>query len=114
VLTLGWLIGLPAAAFVAVVALLQAMRRLSLRTQFVMLATMGVSLGFLLLVMVQTPRFPLWFGVLLIAVVFFASIAGTRIFLRSLATEDREAEDATRADLPEPRPSGIQIPGAHS
>ncbi len=113
-MTLGWLIGLLAAAFLAVVALLLGMRRLGLRTQFVMLATMGVSLGFLLLVMVQTPRFPLWLGVLLIAVVFFASIAGTRIFLRSLAAEDRQAENAARADLPESSRSGIQIPGAHS
>lgn len=114
VLSLGWLIGVLVAALLAVLALLWGMRRLSLRTQFVILAAMGVSLGFLLLVIVQTPRLPLWFGVLLIAIVFFASTFGTRIFLRSLTAEDKQADEEARANLPESRRSEIHIPGARS
>jgi hypothetical protein len=113
-LNLYWLIGILAVACLSVLALLRGMRRLGLRTQFVILAAMGVSVGFLFLVMVQAPRFPEWFGVLLIAIVFFASTFGTRIFLRSLAVEDRRAEDEARAELPESRASGIQSPGARS
>ena len=65
------------------------MHKLSLRMQFMVLLGLGVSIGFIFLVMVQMPRFPQSFGVSLIVVVFIASLFGTRIFLRSLAQEDK-------------------------
>ena len=91
-LTLPWLIVVLIGALAVVLVLLAAMHRVSPRKQFVILAALGVSLGFLFLVMVQAPRFPQWFGALLIAIVFFASTFGTRIFMRSLAREERLME----------------------
>jgi uncharacterized membrane protein len=117
-LSVSWLIVVLFGALALVLAVLAAMRRVSPRKQFVILAAMGVSLGFLFLVMVQEPRFPMWFGVLLISVVFFASTFGTRIFLRSLTREDRLVEgevsrpdshpDSRRPDRSRP------LPGAHA
>jgi FtsH-binding integral membrane protein len=93
------LVGIPIAALVVLFALIRSMRRLGLRAQFMVLLGMGVSIGFILLVMVQRPSFPLWFGVLLMALVMLASTFGTRIFLRSLAQEDRKTQDEAAADL---------------
>ncbi len=45
---------------------------------------LGVSISFILLVMVQAPHFPEWLGVGLVVFVFIASLFGTRTFLRSL------------------------------
>jgi len=59
---------------------------------------LGVSIGFIFLVMVQLPSFPEWFGVSLLLVVFVASLFGTRIFLRSLSQEDKKTEDEARAE----------------
>ena len=117
-LSVSWLIVVLFGALALVLALLAAMRRVSPRKQFVILAAMGVSLGFLFLVMVQEPRFPMWFGVLLISVVFFASTFGTRIFLRSLAKEERlvEGEEQvpdSRPPNPSPNPSR-PLPGARA
>jgi membrane protein implicated in regulation of membrane protease activity len=60
---------------------------------------LGVTIGFIFLVMVQMPSFPEWFGVSLIAVVFIASLFGTRIFLRSMSQEDKKTEDEAREEL---------------
>jgi hypothetical protein len=74
------------------------MHKVSLRVQFMVLLGMGVSIGFIFLVMVQMPSFPMWFGVSLIVMVFTASQFGTRILLRSMAQEDKKTEDEARAD----------------
>ncbi|MFZ0581922.1 MAG: hypothetical protein WAN72_20520 [Candidatus Acidiferrales bacterium] len=84
------------------------MHKLSLRVQFMVLLGMGVTIGFIFLVIVQMPSFPEWFGVSLIAAVFMASLFGTRIFLRSMAREDKKTEDDARADYL----SGRSDPGA--
>ena len=59
---------------------------------------LGVTIGFIFLVMVQMRWFPMWFGVSLVVIVFIFSLFGTRIFLRSLAQEDKETEDEARAE----------------
>jgi hypothetical protein len=93
------LIGISIAALLAVLLLVWGMHRLSLRTQFMVLLGLGVSIGFIFLVMVQMRSFPEWFGVSLVIVVFIASLFGTRIFLRSLSQEDRKTEDEARDEL---------------
>ena len=45
---------------------------------------------------VQAPHFPDWFGVGLVVLVFIASLFGTRTFLRSLAEDERQEEEAAR------------------
>ena len=59
---------------------------------------LGLSIGFIFLVMVQMPATPMWLGISLVTVVFIASLFGTRIFLRSLAQEEREEEDRVRRE----------------
>jgi membrane protein implicated in regulation of membrane protease activity len=92
------LIGISIAAVLCVFPLARIMCKVSLRVQFMILLGMGVTIGFIFLVMVQLPSFPEWFGVSLIAAVFMASLVGTRIFLRSLAQEDKKTEDEARVD----------------
>ena len=57
-----------------------------------------VAIGFIFLMMVQMASFPMWMGISLVAVVFIASLFGTRIFLRSLMQEEREEEDRVRRE----------------
>jgi hypothetical protein len=90
------LIGIPIAALLGVFLLVRSMHKLSLRMQFMVLLGLGVSIGFVFLVMVQMPEFPQWFGVSLIVVVFIAGLFSTHIFLRSMALEDKKTEDETR------------------
>jgi hypothetical protein len=78
--------------------LVRSMHKLSLRIQFIVLLSLGVSIGFIFLVMVQMRHFPQWFGVSLIVTVFIASLFGTRIFLRSMTQEDKKTEEDARAD----------------
>ena len=92
------LIGISIAALLGVFLLVRSMHRLSLRVQFMVLLGLGVAIGFIFLVMVQMRSFPMWFGVSLVVVVFIFSLFGTRIFLRSLAQEDKETEDEARAE----------------
>ncbi|MFY9803290.1 MAG: hypothetical protein WA211_02060 [Candidatus Acidiferrales bacterium] len=92
------LLGITTAALLCVFLLVRSMHRLSLRVQFLVLLGMGVTIGFIFLVMVQMPSFPEWFGVSLIILVFMASLFGTRIFLRSMAQEDKKTEDEARAE----------------
>jgi hypothetical protein len=102
------LIGISIASLLAVLLLVRSMNRLSLRVQFTALLGLGVSIGFIFLVMVQMPTFPQWFGVSLIVVVFIASLFGTRIFLRSLSVEDKKTEDEARDQHPDgPAGSGF-------
>src|SRR5271168_835998 len=93
------LIGIAIASLLGVFLLVRGMQRLSLRVQFMVLLGMGVSIGFIFLVMVQMPSFPEWFAVSLMAVVFVASLFGTRIFLRSMSQEDNKTEDDAREEL---------------
>ena len=93
------LIGISIAALLGVFLLVRSMHRLSLRVQFMLLAGLGVTIGFIFLVMVQMPSFPQWFGASLVVVVFIASLFGTRIFLRSLSQEDKKTEDDAREEF---------------
>jgi protein-S-isoprenylcysteine O-methyltransferase Ste14 len=90
------LIALGATA--GVFLLTRMMRGLSLRAQFGVLLGLGVAIGFVFLMMVQMPTFPTWLGISLVTVVFIASLFGTRIFLGSLAQEEREEEDRVRRE----------------
>ncbi len=92
------LIGITIAALLGVFLLVRSMHRLGLRAQFLVLAGLGVTIGFIFLVMVQMRWFPMWFGVSLVVIVFIFSLFGTRIFLRSLAREDKETEEEARAE----------------
>ncbi|MGA7226014.1 MAG: hypothetical protein WA867_09065 [Candidatus Acidiferrales bacterium] len=92
------LIGISIAALLCVFLLVRSMHKLSLRVQFMVLLGMGVTIGFIFLVMVQMPSFPIWFGVSLILLVLIASQFGTRIFLRSMSQEDKKTDDEARAD----------------
>jgi hypothetical protein len=96
VTTLLTVIALSATA--GVFMLTRIMRGLSLRAQFGVLLGLGVAIGFIFLMMVQMAWFPMWLGISLVTVVFIASLFGTRIFLRSLAQEEREEEDRVRRE----------------
>ena len=85
-------------ATAGVFLLTRIMHGLTLRAQFGVLLGLGVAIGFLFLMMVQMAWFPMWMGVSLVTVVFIASLFGTRIFLRSLAQEEREEEDRVRRE----------------
>jgi len=71
-------------------ALTRVMRKLALRAQFGVLLGLSITIGFIFLMIVQMPHFPMWLGITLIMVVFVASLFGTCIFLRSLMQEERE------------------------
>ena len=94
------LIAVALTALVIVFLLVRSMHRLPLRAQFMVLLGLGVSISFILLVMVQAPHFPEWLGVGLVVFVFIASLFGTRTFLRSLAEDERQEEEAARRELP--------------
>lgn len=107
------LIGITIAALLCVYLLVRSMHRLTLRMQFMVLLGLGVSIGFIFLVMVQMPQFPQSLGVSLIVVVFIASLFGTRIFLRSMALEDKKTEDDARNEFL-PNSSGSDLTNPHS
>lgn len=85
-------------ATVGIFLLTRVMFKLPLRVQFGVLLGLGVVIGFIFLMMVQMAWFPMWLGISLVTVVFIASLFGTRIFLRSLAQEEREEEDRVRRE----------------
>ena len=87
------LIAVALTALVIVFLLVRSMYRLPLRAQFMVLLGLGVSISFILLVMVQAPHFPEGLGVGLVVFVFIASLFGTRTFLRSLAEDERQEEE---------------------
>jgi hypothetical protein len=107
------LIGIAIAALLGVFLLVRSMRRLKLRAQFMVLLGLGVTIGFIFLVMVQMPAFPEWCGVSLVVVVFIASLFGTRIFMSSLAQEDKRTEDEAREELRR-RSEGSELGDPHS
>ena len=96
------------AAVAGIFLLTRAMHRLALRVQFGVLLGLGVTIGFLFLMMVQMPRFPTWLGISMITVVFVASLFGSRIFLRSLIQEERDEEERVRREA-----SGEMPPDAY-
>jgi len=80
-----------AIAFTGAVAIaVWRMSKLKPRVQFLVLLALGVSIGFLLMIVVQLPQFPHWLAALMVLVVFIASPFATRIFLRSLKQEERD------------------------
>ena len=85
-------------ATVGIFLLTRVMFKLPLRAQFGVLLGLGVAIGFFFLMMVQMAWFPMWLGISLVTVVFIASLFGTRIFVRSLAQEEREEEDRVRRE----------------
>ena len=89
---------IPVAVAAVMVLLLRAMRKLALRPQFMVLLVLGVSIGFIFLIMVQMPEFPQWLGVTLLVIVFIASFFGVRIFLRSVAQEEKDEDAKIRAE----------------
>jgi len=92
------LILIAVGAVAGIYVLTSAMHKLALRAQFGVLLGLGVTIGFIFLMTVQMPHFPLWLGIALILVVFAASLFGTRIFLRGLMQEEREEESRARKE----------------
>lgn len=98
-MTYRMLIGISIAAMAGVFLLVRSMRRLGLRAQFMVLLALGVTIGFIMLVMVQSPHFPEWLGVGLMVMVFAASFFGMRTFLGSLAQDEQREEDEARQEF---------------
>ena len=92
------LIFIALAAVAGIFLLTRIMHKLPLRVQFGVLLGLGISIGFIFLMMVQMSWFPVWLGASMITVVFVASLFGTRIFLRSLGQEEREEEERVRRE----------------
>jgi hypothetical protein len=93
---LALLISIAIAATAVVFMLTRVMHKLNLRAQFAILLGLGISIGFIFFVMVQMASFPMWLGITLVTVVLIASLFGTRIFMRSLAQEEREEVERVR------------------
>jgi hypothetical protein len=87
---------LPFVAAVVILFLVWCMRRLSLKAQFLVLLAMGVTLAFLLLMIVQLPEYRSWLATFLVLMVFIASPFAIRICLRSLTQEENEQADEIR------------------
>jgi hypothetical protein len=81
------------AATALILFLVWCTRRLSLRAQFLVLLAMGVSVSFLLLMIVQLPEYRSRLATLLVLMVFIASPFAIRIFLRSLTQEENGRAD---------------------
>ena len=91
---------LAAIAFaVAVAIVIWRMRRLNPRAQFLVLLALGVSIGFLLMIVVQVPDFPQWLAALMVLVVFIAAPFATRTFMRSLKQEEQEQADEPNENI---------------
>lgn len=89
-----WLLVVIAAA-AGILLLVWCTRKRSLLVQFLILLSMGISMSFLLLMIVQLPEYRSWLATLLVLIVFLASPIAVRIFLRSLSTEeDGQADEA--------------------
>lgn len=77
----------------AILFLLWCIRKLNLVAQFLVLLAIGVTMSFLLLMIVQLPEYRSWLATLLVLMVFIASPIAVRIFLRSLKKEENEKPD---------------------
>jgi FtsH-binding integral membrane protein len=82
---------IAAIAFAGAVAIaVWQMRRLKARAQFLVLLALGVTIGFLLMIVVQLPEFPHWLAAAMVLVVFIASPFATRTFLHSLKQDEQD------------------------
>jgi hypothetical protein len=81
---------LPPTATGGILFLMWCTRKLNFVAQFLVLLAMGVTLSFLLLMIVQLPEYRSWLATLLVLMVFIASPIAVRIFLRSLKKEENE------------------------
>jgi hypothetical protein len=86
------LIAIVAAGALAVFVLTRVMRRLPLRAQFMVLCGLGLSIGFIFLALVELSGFSVTVGVLMISIVFVASLFAIPIFLRSLDEEETDED----------------------
>jgi hypothetical protein len=84
---------LPVAAAAGILFVVRCTRKFSFLVQFLVLLTMGVSMSFLLLMIVQLPEYRSWLATLLVLTVFLASPIAIRIFLRILTSEENEHAD---------------------
>ncbi len=66
------------------------MRKLKPRAQFLILLALSVSIAFVLMTVVQVPKFPHWLAAAMVLVVFIASPFATRTFLRSLKQDEQD------------------------
>jgi drug/metabolite transporter (DMT)-like permease len=84
-----WIFVLSAAVG-GIFLILWCMRKRSFLVQFLILLAMGVSMSFLLLMIVQLPEYRSWLATLLVLIVFLASPIAVRLFLQSLSTDESE------------------------
>ncbi len=84
-----WLV-LLFAAIGGVLLVVWCVRKRSFLVQFLILLAMGVSMSFLLLMIVQLPEYRSWLATLLVLMVFLASPIAVRLFLQSLSTDENE------------------------
>jgi len=84
-----WLL-LLFAAIGGVLLVVWCVRKRSFLVQFLILLAMGVSMSFLLLMIVQLPEYRSWLATLLVLMVFLASPIAVRLFLRSLSADESE------------------------
>ncbi len=87
-----WLL-LISAAIGGVLLVVWCVRKRSLLVQFLILLAMGVSMSFLLLMIVQLPEYRSWLATLLVLMVFVASPIAVRLFLQSLSIDESERAD---------------------
>jgi len=84
------LILIPLAFAAGVLLLVRSMGRMRPRSQMMVLAGLGLTIGFTFLVMVQLPEFPQWLGISLVVVALVAAPFATRSALRSVMQEEEE------------------------
>jgi uncharacterized membrane protein YczE len=84
-----WLL-LLSAAIGGILLVVWCVRKRSLLVQFLILLVMGVSMSFLLLMIVQLPEYRSWLATLLVLMVFLASPIAVRLFLQSLSADESE------------------------
>jgi len=84
------LILIPLGFAAGVIALVRSMNRMRPRTQMMVLAGLGLIIGFTFFVMVQLPEFPQWLGISLVVVALVAAPFATRSALCSVMQEDEE------------------------
>jgi hypothetical protein len=84
------LIAIAMVGAAGVYVLTRTLGKLGYRVQFMVLCGLGLSIGFLFLAFVELPSFSVSVGVLLVTIVFVASLFAVRIFLQSLEHENDE------------------------
>lgn len=84
------LVLIPLAFAAGVILLVRSMGGMRARSQMMVLAGLGLVIGFTFFVMVQLPGFPQWLGISLVVVALVAAPFATRSALRSVMQEDEE------------------------